>query len=487
MIWLSKRRRSGFGRAAISFAVAAGSLAAADKVPTAANILDRYVSVTGGAAKWHTRKFERDELEGRALDDNRVVLRATVSFSRSGDSLSEVQVPVQGTEGVYKGTAWAVSSFSGVRIKHGAEKAEALRDSHMLEEADWRSLYPKARLAGLEETAGKRCYKVILAAEKFEWFDLATGLLVRREASELSTSGTTSAGYTVERWASRDGLMQPSVMLAWRGDFEYRLNVLNTRYNDPKPLEYPREVATYLAGKGLPNAEEIIERHIYETGGIEAYEKLKTQRISSALTVLSSNTEARVETWAAEGGKYYQSVEYPGLGKQEEGSDGSVSWERSPTLGPRVKARPERNGLGVMSLGITLEAAQVIGWRYQLVQVRTDGEETLDGHECFRVSLYPRNGGQPFTRWYDSRTGLLYRATMPLATEMGTLPMIMTFEEYRDSAGMKWPVRMRMTTSGQEFLFSTSDVRLNQPVENAVFELPAEIQLLAQKKLPSTL
>ena len=179
---------------------------------------------------------------------------------------------------------------------------------------------------------------------------------------------------------------------------------------------------------------------------------------------------------------YYQSVELPGLGKQEEGSDGSVTWERSPTLGPRVKLRTGRDGLGV-----TLDAAQVIGWRYQIAQVRTEAEETIEGHECYRVRLVPRGGSQPLIRWYDSQTGLLYRTSIPIATDMGTLPVTMTFEEYKDTAGLKWPARIRMITSGQDLLFTTSEVKLNEPVEKAVFDLPAEIQLLAQKKAAGTL
>ena len=485
MIWLSKRRRHGFGQAAASllafcsFAFPGG---AAVPPPTAASVLDRYVSLTGGPALWHSRKFERDEVEGRSLEDGKVVLRASISVSRSGDSLSEVQVPVAGTEGVYKGTAWAVSSFSGVRIKHGAEKAEAIRDSRMLEEADWRVLYPRARVTAVEQAGGRRCFRVALTADKTEWFDTATGLLVRREASELSSSGSTSVGYTVEQWAIRGGLKQPSRMLAWRGDFQYRLTVLESTYNEPRSLQYPPEVAEYLAGKELPNAEEIIERHIFVTGGEDGYGKLKTQRISGALTFLSSNMQAQVETWAAEGGRYYQSVDMPGLGKQEEGSDGSVNWERSPTLGPRVKSRAATDGLGV-----TLDAAQVIGWRYQLSEVRTEAVESVDGKECYRVRLVPRGGGAPLLRWYESRTGLLYRASVPLTTTMGSLPMTMTFEEYRDAAGMKWPSRIRMLTSGQDLLFTTSEVKLNAPLDERVFDLPSEIQVLAEKHAAATL
>jgi hypothetical protein len=443
------------------------------------------VKVTGGANLWHAQKSETDDIEGHALDDNRVVLRATISTTRSGDSVSEVHVPQEGTEGVYKGLAWAVSRFSGVRIKHGAERDESIRDARMLEEADWHAHYPHAQLAGIENLDGQACYKVQLSPEIAEYFDVNTGLLVRRESSEQSPGGLVHVGFTVERWAEHGGLKQPAVMLAWRGDFRYRLNV-NTVYNSASRLTLPAAVTEYLAaeraGTALPNAEEIIERHIYESGGVDAFENLKTQRISGTLTFLSSNTEARVDTWASDGGRYYQTVDVPGLGVQEEGSDGAVSWERSPALGPRVKLQADHNGLGV-----TLDAAQVVAWRLSIEQVRTEAREQIDGHDCYRVSLQPRGNSPALIRWYDSRTGLLYRTRTAIATDMGALPTVMTFEEYRDVAGIKWPTRIRMAVSGQSLLFSVGDVRLNEPIENTIFDLPVEVKQIAEKKAGDSL
>jgi hypothetical protein len=184
-----------------------------------------------------------------------------------------------------------------------------------------------------------------------------------------------------------------------------------------------------------------------------------------------------VETWAADGGKYYQSIDVPGLGKQEEGSDGRIIWERSPALGPRVKSRKGQSGLTV-----TVDAASVINWRYFIDQVRTEAQERVDDHDCYRVRMVPRNGSQPIIRWYDKKTGLLYRSSGELASPMGALPIVTTYEQYRDTGGLKWPVRTRMNFSGQNLLFTTAEVRLNEPVEGAVFELPDEIRQLADKK-----
>jgi Outer membrane lipoprotein-sorting protein len=424
-------------------------------------------------------------IEGRTLDGERVVLRATVATSRARDSVSNIQIPQQGSEGVYKGVAWAVSEFSGVRIKRGPERDEALRDARILEEADWRSLYPKSRLLGIETIGSESCYKIqLLPSGTTEWFSLSTGLLVRRTSSEISADGDTPTGYTVEQWGEHDGIKQPRVMLAWRGDLEYRLTVLSIAYNAERgrdDFKYPAPVAEYLAadhtGKALPNAEEIIERHIYESGGPEAYEMLRTQKITGTLTFVARNIEGRMETWAAGGGRYYQSTDIPGMGKQEEGSDGVIAWDRSPSIGPRV--RPRKNS---GAIGITLDAAGMIAWRVLIDRVRTEAEERVDGRDCYRVRLVPRDGSPDMIRWYDRDTGLLYRSSLATRTDMGELPVVLTFEEYREIAGVRWPSRIRTTASGQDTVFAADEVKLNEPVDDAVFDVPPEIRELAQKR-----
>jgi len=477
---------TGFARLCISVAcVLLSVLSVSAETPTASTVLDRYVKVTGGAAAWHSVRSESDLIEGRTLDGERVVLRAAVATSRAHDSLSNIQIPQEGSEGVYKGVAWAVSEFSGIRIKHGLERDEALRDARILEEADWRSLYPKSRLVGIESIGSESCYKVqLLPSAKTEWFSISTGLLVRRASSEISPDGDTPTGYTVEQWGEHGGILQPRVMLAWRGDFEYRLTVLSTAYNaerDRDALKYPAPVAEYLAadhaGKALPNAEEIIERHIFESGGPEAYEMLRTQKITGTVTFVARNIAGRMETWAADGGRYYQSTDIPGMGKQEEGSDGIIAWDRSPSIGPRVHPRKSRG-----AVGITLDAAGMIAWRVLIDKVRTEAEERIDGRDCYRVRLVPRDGSPDMIRWYDRDTGLLYRSSMATRTDMGELPVILTFEEYREIAGVRWPSRIRTTASGQDTIFAADEVKLNEPVDDAVFDVPPEIRDLAQKR-----
>ena len=317
-----------------------------------------------------------------------------------------------------------------------------------------------------------------------EWFDLDTGLLTKKTWWEASTSGPLLVTSTVERWRMQEGLLQPSEMLVQRGELKYRVAVLKVEYwaaAKPEALKYSDEVGVYLAqdraGKALPNAEELIERTHLRIGWGRV--------VPDDQDADDPRDTGLPHTWdgGADGGlfcswwKVYQTVDIPGLGKQEEGSDGSVVWERSPVLGPRAKTRRGLNGLGM-----TLDAAEVIGWRYLVGQARTEALEQIDGRDCYRVRLTAKNGGLAALRWYDKSTGLLYRASISFKSDMGDVPAVLTYEEWRRVEGLKWPVRIRIAAAGQDMLFAADEVALNSSIAKDVFEVPEDIRKLAETR-----
>src|SRR4051812_28565278 len=120
-----KLRTPGLLLCAASVAFAAPRPAGITGLATAAQVLDRYVQATGGRAAWLSKLTQTIEMEGRALDTGRVVLRATISTARNGNSATLLSIPEEAREGVYKGTAWALTRLSGPRIKHGLDRDEA--------------------------------------------------------------------------------------------------------------------------------------------------------------------------------------------------------------------------------------------------------------------------------------------------------------------------------------------------------------------------
>ena len=70
------------------------------------------------------------------------------------------------------------------------------------------------------------------------------------------------------------------------------------------------------------------------TGGKAAYEKMRTQVTSAVMEFIGKGVKANMTMYHASPNKSYMVTEIQGIGKMEEGTDGSVVWERSAIKGP---------------------------------------------------------------------------------------------------------------------------------------------------------
>src|SRR5229473_8237464 len=96
------------------------------------------------------------------------------------------------------------------------------------------------------------------------------------------------------------------------------------------------------AADALPKGEAILDKYIEVTGGKAAYEKKRSEISSAVMEFVGKGVKANMTMYHAEPNKSYSVVEIEGIGKIEEGTDGSVVWERSALKGPRVKTGEER-------------------------------------------------------------------------------------------------------------------------------------------------
>jgi hypothetical protein len=127
----------------------------------------------------------------------------------------------------------------------------------------------------------------------------------------------------------------------------------------------------------LPSGEAILDKYIEVTGGKAAYEKKRTEMSTGVMEFTGKGVKAHLTSYHAAPNKSYSVVEIEGIGKMEEGCDGSVAWERSALKGPRVKTGEER--------AVSLRAATLhndVLWREFFSKVESTGVEPIDGHIC---------------------------------------------------------------------------------------------------------
>jgi outer membrane lipoprotein-sorting protein len=111
-----------------------------------------------------------------------------------------------------------------------------------------------------------------------------------------------------------------------------------------------------------------------------------------------------------------------------------------------------------------------------------EGSETLDGKNCYRLSLQPKGGGKTETVWFDSATGLIVKSNYTLQTPMGEIGLEITVSDYRDTGGIKTPWKMVQMIGPQSIVINIRKVEPNVELPASTFEPPAEIKELLAKR-----
>ncbi len=229
-------------RVALLLLMAAGAGFAADPLPSAASILDRYVQVTGGKQAYEKRKTE--------------IAHGTVEFPSLGIKGSMTRYAAQPDKyyytvdiaaigkmetGVNGPVAWENSAILGPRVKSGVERAEAIREGNMNATVNWRTLYPKVENQGIETIDGEECFKVVMTPVEGQpvvgYYQKKSGLQVK-----LTTVASTQMGdIPVEMIASdyRDfgGILEPAKVVQKAGPQEFTMTLERVEVNPAIPPE----------------------------------------------------------------------------------------------------------------------------------------------------------------------------------------------------------------------------------------------------------
>ena len=138
--------------AAVALLAAGVRLNAADDLPKAEAVLDRYIEATGGRAAYEGTHTEiatgSMEIVGMGIQGKLVIYNAEPNQSLTEIEIEGIGKILEGTDGQ---TAWSLSALQGPRLKEGGEKSTALREARFNAQLHWRDLYKQAETAGPRE------------------------------------------------------------------------------------------------------------------------------------------------------------------------------------------------------------------------------------------------------------------------------------------------------------------------------------------------
>ncbi len=225
----------------------------------------------------------------------------------------------------------------------------------------------------------------------------------------------------------------------------------------------------------MPLGEDLLQSFVERSGGAEAYARAKSAEMSGTVEIAGRNISGKVYMVEA-GPKSRTTMELPGIGKMELGSNGEIAWENSSLQGPRIIEGDEKGAMQRSS-----SFALVAGWRDQYTSVKTIGEEEVNGKPAWKVEMTPKQGHLE-TFYFDKGSALLVRMATVMSTPLGDIPTDMTLSDYSQVDGISTPFTTTQNAMGQSIVMHFDKVVYNAPLAKDAFDLPEPVKAVLAKQ-----
>jgi hypothetical protein len=221
---------------------AAPFLAAADELPKADTILDRFIEVVGGKAAFE--KHHNEVMHG-SLEFTGRGLKGTMTVYQAEPNQIRVTIDIEGVGKFDSGTsgdaAWENSAVQGPRVKQGIEKSDAFRDATFNSAIQWRKLYTKAETSGVETVQDHECYKVVLTPPQgnptTHYYDKKSGFLIKTATTRSTQMGDIAAEVFADDYRKEGDILTAHKISNKFAGQEFQITVQSVEFNVDMPKE----------------------------------------------------------------------------------------------------------------------------------------------------------------------------------------------------------------------------------------------------------
>jgi hypothetical protein len=206
------------------------------KLPTADEIISKYVEAIGGekAIRSQTSRVSKGSLEIAAVG-----LSGTAEVYEKAPNKTATVVNLTGFGLVQEGydgkTAWSQDPQMGLRSKEGGELAAAKLDSEFYKPVKIKELYPKLVVKGTEKVGDKDTYVVEATPTESSvetwYFDTKTGLLIRQDSERDGPMGKQKVQTFLEDYKKVDGINLPGTIRQVTPQFTVAIKITEVQHN----------------------------------------------------------------------------------------------------------------------------------------------------------------------------------------------------------------------------------------------------------------
>jgi outer membrane lipoprotein-sorting protein len=217
-----------------------------------------------------------------------------------------------------------------------------------------------------------------------------------------------------------------------------------------------------------PTVDEIVARNLAARGGVEKLRALETVRFSGSLT--QQGMEVPMTTWAKRPDKIRQELQLQNK-RIVSAFDGTTAW----VLDERRSPRPQP------ITGPALEAVKgnadfdpvFLDYQKKGTTISLVGTEDIDGQPAYHLKVTSK-GGRAQDYYLDTKTALERRTVSTMEQDGLTARVTIDFSDYRDVDGITMWFSSTQSLNGTVMRqMKLEQVEFNQPVDDALFRMPA--------------
>jgi len=247
---------------------------------------------------------------------------------------------------------------------------------------------------------------------------------------------------------------------------------LAVQYGEPPPDD-PDEVEALPGARVTATADQILDKYLQAIGGAQALAKLTSFTAKGTYEGFDSDFAKVPVDIYAKGPNQRAIVAHMVSGDSATVYDGREAWHAAPR---DLSPLPMIPLLGADLTGARVDAQLTFpaaikqlltGWRADFPPV------TIDDKPVFVVQ--GTIDRVPVKLYFDKTSGLLVRQTRYAPTVVGTVPLHVTYSDYRDvpGIGVKMPFTFQMTWVDGQYTVTLESVQPNAPIDAARFAKPA--------------
>jgi zinc protease len=183
-------------------------------LPTAKEVLDKYVKAVGGR---DVIQKVKSRISAGTLELMPMNIKGTFEIYAAPEAKSYSKMSIAGIGDIVEGsdgrTAWLVHPVQGTRDRTGAELAQTKTVNDFYRDIRLEKLFPKLEVKGMEKVGARDVYVVVATAEGIPaetwYFDTQTGLMLRSDFTAVVPEGNQTMNAFYEDHRPVDGLQIP--------------------------------------------------------------------------------------------------------------------------------------------------------------------------------------------------------------------------------------------------------------------------------------